>query len=310
MNYVISALGPNQAQWLTSYDPNYYHNYRFSNGPVWVDQLYTQLGFGPLESMTANDGVNNMNGTNFSWAGSRSGAGVYGLIFPNLLLQVDTYSTQIANGNPFLPAPETTLFTVWSGANDVFASVEDDEETITPFEVANNVGMAITSLYDEGGRYFLVPNLPPIGLIPSYLNDPVKGPMATAFVNAFNDELAFRLDQLSENLEGITIFEVDVHTLFLDIMDDPAAYGFTNVTDTAYIRYGPPYVVMNPPWGEVVPNPDGYFYWDAAHGTTAANVLIAEAAYQSIVPEPSTLCLIAAGLGVFALRRKYASGDA
>src|SRR5262245_24156233 len=36
LNNLISDLVPEQiAQHLTSYDPNYYYNYRFSDGPVW-----------------------------------------------------------------------------------------------------------------------------------------------------------------------------------------------------------------------------------------------------------------------------------
>ncbi len=304
LNYLLSSITENTAQHLTGWDPNYYYNYRFSNGPIWVDYLYTSLGFGEIGSMGANDGVSYINGTNFSWAGSRSGTGNYGLFFPNLQPQIGFYSNQLANRNPYLPDPGTTLFTLWSGANDVFAHVEN-ADPITPAQVASNLVTAITTLYAEGGRYFLVPNLPPIGQIPSYLNDPIKGDLATAFVAIFNEMLNDELDVLSDSLEDITIFKVDIHGLFLEIMSDPAEYGFNNITDTAYIRYGAyPYEVRDPPYGELAPNSEGYFYWDAAHGTTTANLLIAQAAYPVIVPEPSaTALLLGAGALAAALAR-------
>jgi phospholipase/lecithinase/hemolysin len=308
LNSVLSSITENTAQYLTGWDPNYYYNYRFSNGPIWVDQLYTDLGFGNIGTMGANDGVNNINGTNFSWAESRSGTGYSNTFFPNLLSQIDLYSGQLGS-NPSLPDPSTTLFTIWSGANDVFAHVEYGDP-ITPAQVADNIAMSITSLYEDGGRSFVVLNLPPIGQIPSYLNDPIKGDLATAFVDITNDLLDAELDALSDNLDGITIFKVDVHELFLSITTNPEAYGFTNTTDTAYIRYGQaPYDPRNPPYGELAPNSNGYFYWDAAHGTTATNALIAQAAYQVIVPEPSTLLyLLLAGLGALVLGRKSRSG--
>lgn len=312
LNWLLAeGVSEKTAQWLTGWDPNYYYNYRFSDGPIWVDQLNTMLGFGNLGTLLPNDGVNHMNGTNFAWAGSRSGASTYGGIFPNLHLQIDNYAAQLADGNPALPNVGTTLFTIWSGANDVFAHVEKNDP-ITPQEVAGNIITAITTLYSEGGRYFVVPNLPPMGQIPSYVNDPVKGPMATAFVDTVNALLDDHFENLSGSFADITLFKVDVHGLFLEIMSDPYEYGFTNVTETAYVRYGTePYEPRDPPYGTVVSNPEGYFYWDAAHGTTLTNYYIAEATYQAVVavPEPATWAVVLfIGFFLVAARAKRARG--
>lgn len=300
---VISLAGEDVANFLTGYDPNFYFNYRFSNGPIWVDQLNTSLGFGDFGSLERNDGGGNRDGTNFAWAGSRSGAGYYEEFFPNLRPQIGFYSSQLAGGHPPLPDPATTLFTIWSGANDVFAHVEKGDP-VTPAEVASNISWAVSNLYNEGGRYFLVPNLPPIGMIPTYLNDPIKGPLATAFVGASNLLLDAELDTLAGSLEGITIFKVDIHGLFLDILANYEDYGFTNVTDRAYVRYEP-YELRFPPYGELTPDSDGYFYWDAAHGTTLANSYIAQAAYVAVVPEPSTgLLFVLAGFAALVWSRR------
>ncbi len=297
---LLPSISERTAQYLTGWDPAYYYDYRFSNGPIWVDYLYTSLGFGDIGSMGANDGGSNINGTNFSWVGSRSGTGTSGGLFQNLQSQIGFYSNQLAVNNPYLPDPGTTLFTIWSGANDVFAHVENGDP-VTPAQVVGNIVTAIADLYAEGGRYFVVPNLPPIGQMPFYINELTKGGFANAFVNSFNAMLDDELGVLSGSLEGITVFKVDIHGLFLEIMADPEVYGFNNITDAAYIRYGEyPYVPRDPPYGTLTPNSEGYFFWDAMHGTTAANAFIAQAAYGAVVPEPSVMTLFL-GAGTLAV---------
>jgi len=277
-----------EARFLTGYNSNFYFPNRYSDGLVWVDQLYTSLGFGDIGTMPRNNGINVLNGTNFAWAAARSGTGNNFLLVPNLQPQVGFYTDQLAANNPVLPDPSTTLFTLWIGGNDAFAHVEENDP-VTPAQVAANVATAVTNLYNAGGRSFLIPNLPPIGQSPDYLNDPIKGPLASAFANGFNAQLDLSLDALSTSLTGIDIIKLDISQIFLDVIANPAAYGLSNVTQRAYT----PFPGENPPfpYGSVVGNPGEYLYWDSAHGTTAVNVLIAEAAYQA-VPEPSTWALL------------------
>jgi len=294
----LSAFGEPFVRENTGYNASFFFNGRFSNGPLWSERLNGNLGFG---TMLRNDGVSVLSGSNFAWAAARSGTGnSFGLI-PNLQPQVSFYTAQLAANNPVLPDPASTLFTLWIGGNDVFAHVEENDP-ITPAQVAANVSTAITNLYNAGGRSFLVPNLPPIGLSPDYLNDPIKGPMATAFANSFNTQLDLSLDALSGSLAGINIVKLDINRIFLDVIANPAAFGFSNVTERSYTPFSgtnPP-----PPYGSVVPNPDEYLYWDSAHGTTAVNVLIAEAAYAA-VPEPSAIALLLGGaVAVFCFLRK------
>ena len=278
-----------EARVLTGYNPNFYFTNRYSNGPLWVDQLYTNLGFGAIGTIPRNNGVTVLNGTNFAWAAARSGTGNNFLLIPNLQPQVDFYTAQLSAGNPALPDPSDTLFTLWIGGNDVFAHVEENDP-ITPAQVAANVSTAVTNIYNAGGRTFLIPNLPPIGQSPDYVNDPIKGPIATTFANDFNNQLDLSLDALSGSLTGIDIIKLDINQIFLDVIANPAAYGLSNVTEKAYTPF--PGDLPPPPYGSVVGNPAEYLYWDSAHGTTTVNVLIAEAAYAAVVPEPSTLALI------------------
>jgi phospholipase/lecithinase/hemolysin len=258
-----------------------------------VDDLYTGLGLADTGGIQRNDNIDAKNGTNFAWAGSRSGTGGSYVIIPNLQPQVGFYTSQLAAGNPALPDPSSTLYTIWSGANDVFAYVNYNDP-ITPGDVAANIATSITNLYDAGGRTFLIPNLPPMGIIPAFVNDPVKSAKATEFVNSYNLLLTDALDSLELTLDGIRIVEVDIHGLFIDITNNPAEYGFTNVTQSAYTSMPPPQVY---PYGSVVANPNEYLYWDLNHGTTVANQLIANAAYEALtVPEPSAGLLLLGGV--------------
>lgn len=290
-------------QHVTGWDPNYYYNYRLSNGPVWTDYLYTNLGFGAIGTMGANDGVNAGSGTNFAWVGSRSGTGTTGGLFPNLQQQIAYYSAQLGS-NAALPNPATTLFTIWSGINDVLAHVENGDP-VTPYQAASNISLAISTLYASGGRYFVVPNLPLIGQSPNYLNDPIKGLSSTGFVDLYNQQLNLELDALSASLAGISIIKVDVQGIMLEIMADYYEYGFTNVTEPAYIRFGEqPYTPRDPPYGTTVPDPDGYLYWDTTHFTSFGSFYIADLAYHAVmdaeiipaaIPEPAVTALFIGG---------------
>jgi phospholipase/lecithinase/hemolysin len=57
--------------WLIGYDSYYYDQGRWSNGPLWVEDLDQLLGFTALQR---NDGTS-LYGTDFAWGGSTSGDG-------------------------------------------------------------------------------------------------------------------------------------------------------------------------------------------------------------------------------------------
>jgi phospholipase/lecithinase/hemolysin len=66
--------------------PGRYDNGRWSNGKLWVEHLNDALG---LPTLQRNDGTQPVFfGTNFAWAGSRSGTGYTDLILKNLQTQI------------------------------------------------------------------------------------------------------------------------------------------------------------------------------------------------------------------------------
>ena len=222
---------------------------RFSNGPVWVERLATQLGLPtPTPSLTG--------GTNYAWGGAETSlSGVSSRGTPNIGTQISTY---LAAHSTF---DTDQLIVLWGGANDFLNA----GQTNAAVPVAN-LSSIITTLANAGTENILVPNLPLLGRVPRHVGTANEAPF-NARTLQFNNLLASELDVLEASL-GITIFRVDTFSLFQQISTDPASFGFTNVTGTA----------LNVPGGgvgsgAVVPNPDEYQVLgrrpsDAGHSST------------------------------------------
>lgn len=283
----------------TGYNNLFYDVGRWSNGSVWVEHLASSLG---LPALARNDGTgSNLTGTNFAWGGSTSGTGESDLIVDNLQTQIAHYLTILNTAGTGQPDVATTLFTVWSGGNDVIDDVTG-ARSITPQEVADNIGTAISTLYGAGGRSFLVPNLPPLGDKPNFLNTSYEAP-ADAFVSAYNPLLEAELSALEVQFSDIQIIRLDVYTLFSSILADPMAFGFTNVTDQSYTANA-----SLPDKGSVVPDPDNYLFWDGTHPTRIGHEIIGNAAYGVVVaavPEPAaTAAFVVAAIALLAVVRR------
>ena len=279
----LNAFGTNFTREQTGYNANFYDNGRFSDGPLWVENLDVELGLPALE---VNNGITNTSGTDFAWAGSTSGTGNTSLILPNLQTQIGFYTNQLATSNPALPSPDTTLYTVWSGGNDVINLV-DSSNAITPIQVAQNISNSITSLYDAGGRSFLVPNLPPLGYKPNYLTNSAKMQLANEFVDSYDPLLQSTMDSLAATLPGIKLMGLDVYSIFENMLNNPGNYGLTNVSSSAYTAS-----TNGPDYGSVVTNPDAFLFWDQTHGSATVNAILGNAAYEAVVPEPTTWILL------------------
>jgi phospholipase/lecithinase/hemolysin len=264
--------------WLIGYDSYYYDQGRWSNGPLWVEDLDRLLGFAALQR---NDG-SNLYGTDFAWGGSTSADGYTSFTYypdfylPNLQTQIANYIKLLSTPYARMPDISQTLFTVWSGGNDVIYLVQEYSGVpkATPEGVRDHIATAITTLYNAGGRYFLVPNLPPLGDKPNYLTDPKWKMEANQFVDQYNALLQSELAELSQKLNGITIIEFHVHALFLEVLKNYTHYGLTNVTQPAfYYSYG---------IGTVVDNPDQYLFWDVTHPTWIGHGILGQNAYESL----------------------------
>ena len=227
--------------------PPYYKG-RFSNGPVWVEDLAPKLGL-PFDPAT-----------DYAYGGAETGNNNDSPGLPGMKQQIASLLKTYPMGDP------AALYVVWGGANDYISGGTD-----TTKPVANIIGY-VQSLAASGGRNFAVPNLPDLGLTPGYRKT-ASAPGLTQRTLAHNANLAAALQTLRTQLPTCNIVLFDVYTEFNRILATPAAYGFTNTTDQAMQAAGA--------------NPDAYLFWDDVHPTAAAHRLIAADAYALLFPSVS-----------------------
>ena len=106
------------------------------------------------------------------------GGGEFSLTVDNLGKQVDDY---LAGNTPDAAA----LYLVWGGGNDLF----DDDSSTHVTETASNVAGLVEQLARAGARSILVPNVPPLGLIPLYKDDAATATALNAASAEYRSEL-------------------------------------------------------------------------------------------------------------------------
>lgn len=239
-----------------------YFDGRFSNGELYVEYLARGLGLAVPTPST--DG-----GRNYAYGGA------WAADQPDVLvdLLVEDLDEQVPNYLAERTPTADELFIVFAGGNDLVAD-------------PGNVNAAIASIRDEldrladaGARHFFVPNLLPLGMVPRFRGTAGEQPRNDA-VALFNQELADVLDDLEADVADASIYRLDLAMLFAQVFADPAAFGFTNVTD--------------PAMGQAGIDADAYLFWDDLHPTTAGHALLADLALAAI-PEPGVTVLFVVG---------------
>ena len=269
-----------------------YANGQYSNGPVWVQGLATQLGLAPLTPSL-------LGGNDFAFGGATTSyLPTASMTVPNLTQQIGLFFSGMG-GNP---ASASALYSVWIGANDIFGILDSGVDATTAFlrtqGAAQSEADAIALLAGAGAKNFLVPLLPDLGLTPALSS---LGPQASAagsfLASSYNTALQSDLAGLAISL-GLSLSYLDTYSLIDDAVADPHAYGFSNVT-------APCFLGSTTGGGSSCLAPDEYLFWDAVHPTAAAQALITNAALSALpVPEPGTLLLISISVASLALSRR------
>ena len=263
---------------------------RFSNGPVAVEHLAANVGV-PLNPSLAG-------GTNYAVGGAATGQvqisgeppgtttnNFIAVKYPSVApFFVDNgIDTQVANFIASPPAfdPLTSLFVLWGGPNDFLIN----PSAATASAAISNLSGELTQLYAVGGRNFLVPNMADLSLTPYGQSlSPAEQYGAQQLSLGFDAGLESALDFMSL-FPDINIIQFDNFSFFNELISDPAAYGFTNVTDPCFDG------------STVCADPSSYLFWDSVHPTTtAAGILGDRLSRAAVVPEPTSLLLLSTGL--------------
>jgi phospholipase/lecithinase/hemolysin len=265
--------------------PPYVQN-RFTNGKVAVEYLWDHYNPGNTSFAPSLQ-----NGTNFAIGGATTGkennleVGNYPQpIFANRgnAWQLNSFKTSNTSFNP-----GTSLFTIWLFPNDVFyyrstsgssAGTFDGQDgtpisfTQIPQLAVDNIIGSIDELVVSGARNFLVMNSPDLSKTPAFLNTPLAPTMA-AVSKDFNDLLSAELLQLAVSNPSLDIRLFHTDQLLNEIISDPGALGFTNVTQPCFNGTS------------VCADPSSYLYWDNLHPTTRTHALLAQG-MANTVPGP------------------------
>jgi phospholipase/lecithinase/hemolysin len=267
-----------------------YHDGRYSNGGNWLDTLAIDLG--GLKDTASLSG-----GTNYAYGGAVTGPGIsISATVPTLVQQAAMFTASL-HGQA---ADPNALYVVWGGGNDVR---DGGNPSGSMSNAVANISAVITQLANDGAKDFLVMNVPNFGLAPQAI---AQGPATQTEWNSlsqsFDSGLAETLPGLESLDGGIKITPVDMYDFLNNIISDPSAYGFTDVTDACYTGQ------TNGVGGSVCANPNQYLFWDKVHPSAAADVLIGNYAYSQLnrvsVPEPGIFWLMIWGLGGLALVRR------
>ncbi|HZR18986.1 MAG TPA: SGNH/GDSL hydrolase family protein [Verrucomicrobiae bacterium] len=240
--------------------PPDYWNGRFSNGPLWVEDLSTTLGFGYNP------------GNNYAVSGTES----------------DELGVAISKF-PGTADSAHVLFAIWSGANDIANHLslgyDDSAWTVRLNRIVSSLMTASDLLYQKGARQIVLLNQTDLTRSPDILN--TYGPTFRSYIlgkiELFNSQLASAIPGLLNSHPGLQVYLVDIYSNFNSLLNNYQSLGFTKATIGA---------LNDPNLSDTSFNGPGanYVFWDTQHPTAKTHALISSwvaAALPAPAPPPT-----------------------
>ena len=224
-------------------------------------------------------------GNNWAVGGARVGTDSVGALgyTPSLASQ---YARYLSSGKTVDP---NALYTVWGGANDLFAVQANPSQAnaIIGGAVTAQVGL-VGALTQAGARYILVPTIPDLGLTPSSrAGGAAAMAQGTALTNSYNSALFGGLASA-----GLHVIPLDTFHFLQEVVASPGQYGITNVTGTACQPQVTAQSLTCNPSSLVNPGaPNSYLFADGVHPTSGAHKVIGDFAI-SVIEGPRQIAIL------------------
>lgn len=268
-------------------DPPYFKG-RFSNGPIWVENLAKAM---------------NVQLADYAYGGAWVES-----VWDSMQLVPFDLNTQI---NFYLVTAATDynkdqhLYVIWAGGNDYTDNRKDHEYATT--NTISLIQKQIDWLIYYGAKHFLILNLPDLGRVPEVRD---KGPEFAADVSHLtelhNQKLRAMLDAEQAKHPDLQFIMVDITSHFDEIINHPDEYHLKNVSKACYggdyefslkmanlreldaakkaninimsnASLREAYLASKLSALDIQPcdNPDEYFFWDHIHPTRVAHQVLA-----------------------------------
>ncbi len=228
---------------------------RFANGRVWSEVVADAFDL-PMNN----------------WAMGGAATTTYKSLVQGLSQQVDSFAGYIKSAKNY--QPQNTLFAVWIGANDL-------NNGFTVDKMMRYLRSSMEHLVSLGARDILLLNLPDISRAPSFKIKKGRERLDMSNkVKEYNRQMAKMVDELRQKYRsrGLEIHFFDAYKLFDQLLDSPAQYGMTNVSQSCLdLPSGAPtlYLKTQKLRSECY-NPKLFAFWDLQHPTEQTHWLLAE----------------------------------
>jgi phospholipase/lecithinase/hemolysin len=248
-----------------------YSGGRFSNGNVWVQDLAQNLGVpAPKPSLAG--------GTDYAYGGAQTGATPVHAANPtDLPSQLGQFVASVHNPSP------TALYTVWAGSNDVLdiansAETPAQQQASVHQAVSNEVAF-INGLIAHGAKDLVVMSVPDLGKTPYERARPASDATSSALAQRYNADLGVALQQIVAS-GAASIDYINTYAMVDAAVANPAAYGFTNVTQPVWNGN-----LTDSHSGRLAATgaaQNGYLFFDSLHPTATGHALLAAGVTQSV----------------------------
>jgi phospholipase/lecithinase/hemolysin len=267
----LSDAGNVSAATLGAAPTSPYSDGRFTNGNVWVQDLAQNLGLPPVTpSLTG--------GTDYAYGGAETGPTSAHIPNPlDLPSQLGQFVANVPNPSP------NALYTVWAGSNDVLDIANSTEtpaqQQASVQQAVANEASVISGLIVHGAKDLVVMDVPDLGKTPYEMARPASDAMSSGLAQQFNTELGSVLQAIMAT-GAATIDYVNTYGLLDMAAANPAAYGFTNVTQPVWNG-----TFTDSNSGTLAATgaaQNGYLFFDNLHPSAAGHALLASAVTQTL----------------------------